>query len=159
MGIFVPEQDIMRFCGAACNTAVLQCLCFLCRLDYLHLKSNHAKFQLNPIKNGWVMVRLEILQCCMEYCSAAGSKFCLQTSSFPCSGGRILNLSNERTITNGQMDLKIRYQDSFSQHSNFFHFKLSESVSSSFCALFQLLIHQVIFYFTLGLQFQFDISN
>ena len=29
------------------------------------------------------MVRLEILQRCMEYCSAAGSMFCMQTSSFP----------------------------------------------------------------------------
>ena len=74
-----------RFCSAACNTAVLQDLFFVCRLDYLHLKSNHAKFQLNLIRNGWVMVRLEIVQRCMEYCSAAGSMFCLQTSSFPSS--------------------------------------------------------------------------
>ena len=36
---------------------------------------NHAKFQLNTIRNGWVMVPLEILQRCMEYCSAAGSLF------------------------------------------------------------------------------------
>ena len=28
------------------------CLCFVCRLDYLHHKSNHAKFQLNPLRNG-----------------------------------------------------------------------------------------------------------
>ena len=43
-------------------------------------------FFLNPsLRNGWVMVRLEIVQRCMEYCSAAGSMFCLQTSSFPSS--------------------------------------------------------------------------
>ena len=64
---------------------MLQGIFFECRLDYLHLKSNHAKFQLNPIRNGWVMVQLEIVQRCMEYCSAAGSMFCLQTSSFPSS--------------------------------------------------------------------------
>ena len=64
---------------------MLQGKCFLSRLDYLQLKSNHAKFQLNPIRNGWVMVQLEIVQRCMEYCSAAGSMFCLQTSSFPSS--------------------------------------------------------------------------
>ena len=37
---------------AAWNTAVLQGHCFVCRLDYLHLKINYAKFQLNPIRNG-----------------------------------------------------------------------------------------------------------
>ena len=31
---------------------ILQCHCFVSRLDCLHLKSNHAKFQLNPIRNG-----------------------------------------------------------------------------------------------------------
>ena len=51
--------------------------CFVSILDYLHLKSDHAKFQLNPIRNVWVMVWLEILQRCMEYCSAAGSMFCI----------------------------------------------------------------------------------
>ena len=38
--------------SAAWKTAVLQGLSFVCRLDYLHLKSNHAKFQLIPIRNG-----------------------------------------------------------------------------------------------------------
>ena len=38
-------------CGAW-NTTVLQGHCFVSRLDCLHLKSNHAKFQLNPIRNG-----------------------------------------------------------------------------------------------------------
>ena len=37
---------------AAWNTAVLQGHCFVSRLDCLHLKSNHAKFQPNPIRNG-----------------------------------------------------------------------------------------------------------
>ena len=37
---------------AAWNTAVLQGLCFVSRLDHLHLKSKHAKIQLNPIRNG-----------------------------------------------------------------------------------------------------------
>ena len=77
------------YCSAAWSTAVLhgilQCwgLCLVSRLDYLQLKSNYTKFQLNLIRNGWDMVWLEILQRCMEYCSAAGSRFCLQTSSFP----------------------------------------------------------------------------
>ena len=37
---------------AAWNTAVLQGNCFVSRLDCLNFKSNHAKFQLNPIRNG-----------------------------------------------------------------------------------------------------------
>ena len=37
---------------AAWNTAMLKGHCFVSRLDCLHLKSNHAKFQLNPISNG-----------------------------------------------------------------------------------------------------------
>ena len=57
---------------SAWNTAVLQGHCFVCRLDFFHLQSNHAKFQFNPMKNGLVMVRLEILKRCMKYCSAAG---------------------------------------------------------------------------------------
>ena len=30
--------------------------CFVSKLDCLNLKNNHAKFQLNPIRNGPVMV-------------------------------------------------------------------------------------------------------
>ena len=30
---------------------MLQGHCFVSRLDYIHLKSNHTKFQLNPIRN------------------------------------------------------------------------------------------------------------
>ena len=38
---------------AAWNTAVLQGLCmFVFGLDYSYHKSNHAKFQLNPLRNG-----------------------------------------------------------------------------------------------------------
>ena len=37
---------------AAWNNAVLQGHCFVSRLEYLHLKSNHAKLQLTPRKNG-----------------------------------------------------------------------------------------------------------
>ena len=37
---------------AAWNTAVLQGHYFVSRLDCLHLKKNHAKFQLNPVRNG-----------------------------------------------------------------------------------------------------------
>ena len=67
----------------AWNTAVLQGHSFVSRLDCLHLKNNHGKIQFNPIRNGGVMVELEILQGCMEYCSAAESMFCLQISSIP----------------------------------------------------------------------------
>ena len=40
------------FFSAAWKTAVLQGLCFVCRLDYLHLKNYHAKFKLKMIRNG-----------------------------------------------------------------------------------------------------------
>ena len=38
---------------AAWNIAVLQGHCFESRLGSFHLENNHAKFQLNPLKNGW----------------------------------------------------------------------------------------------------------
>ena len=38
-----------NFASAAWNTAVLHC--FVSRLDCLQLKSNHAKFQSNTIRN------------------------------------------------------------------------------------------------------------
>ena len=60
---------------AAWNIAVQQGHCFVSRLDCLQLKNNHAKFQLNPIRNGRVMDRLVIMQRCMEYCSDAGYMF------------------------------------------------------------------------------------
>ena len=37
---------------ATWNPAVLKGHCFVFRLECLHLKSNYAKFQLNPIRNG-----------------------------------------------------------------------------------------------------------
>ena len=54
---------------------MLQGQCFVSRLDYLNLKSNHAKFQLNPIRNGLFMVRLEILQRCMNTAVLEGHCF------------------------------------------------------------------------------------
>ena len=56
---------------AAWNTALLQGHCFVSRVDCLHLKSNHDKFQLNPIRNCWVIVGLKILQCCRVYVLSA----------------------------------------------------------------------------------------
>ena len=47
------------------------------KLDPLHVNSHQKKFHLKRLRNGIVMVRLDILQRCMEYCSAAGSKFCI----------------------------------------------------------------------------------
>ena len=40
--------------------------CFGFRLDPFHLESHHAKFQLNPLRNGWDIgfYCLKILQCC-----------------------------------------------------------------------------------------------
>ena len=43
------------------------------RVCYSHQK----KFHLKRLRKGIVMVRFDILQCCMEHCSAAGSKFCM----------------------------------------------------------------------------------
>ena len=62
-----------RFRSAAWNTEVLQGHCFKSRLDPFHLKNNHAKFQLNPLRNGWDIGQRVfkdsaalhgILQCC-----------------------------------------------------------------------------------------------
>ena len=48
-------------------------LAFAWQLDPLHVKSHHKKFHLKRLRNGIVMVRLDILQRCIKYCSAAGS--------------------------------------------------------------------------------------
>ena len=50
-----------NFACAAWNTAVLQGHCFVTWLDCLHLKSNHAKFQLNPIENVALTPDFELL--------------------------------------------------------------------------------------------------
>ena len=69
------------YCSASWSTAVLhgilQCwgLCLVSRLDYLQLKSNYTKFQLNPIRKGIVMVWL-------RFCSAAWKTAVLQGLSF-----------------------------------------------------------------------------
>ena len=41
-----------RFCNAAWNTAVLRGHCFDSKLDPFYLENHHAKFQLNPLRNG-----------------------------------------------------------------------------------------------------------
>ena len=48
---FFRNKLLLLFCSAAFNTAVLQGPCMFCKRDHLHLKSNHDKFQLNPIRN------------------------------------------------------------------------------------------------------------
>ena len=48
-----PQKVEKRHCyGLIRYSAALQGLSFLSRQDYLHLKINHIKFQLNPIRNG-----------------------------------------------------------------------------------------------------------
>ena len=44
-----------RFCSAAWNTAVLQGHRFVSQLDPFPQESNHAKFELKRLRNGWVI--------------------------------------------------------------------------------------------------------
>ena len=64
--------SVKRFCSAAGNTAVLQGRCFVSQHDPFLQESDHTKFQLNLMRNRWVTDWIEILQHCIEYCSAAG---------------------------------------------------------------------------------------
>ena len=68
--------QLMRY---SWKTTVLQGHWFGYRLGPFYLESHHAKFQLNPLRNGLDIgfYCLKILQRCMEDCSAAGSLFWL----------------------------------------------------------------------------------
>ena len=83
----LPSQWLFkdkRFYRAALNTAVLQVSSFVSRIDPFHLRVIMQNF--SSIRREMTEIQavqcLEILQRCMEYCSAAGSLFCIQTRLF-----------------------------------------------------------------------------
>ena len=61
---YIQYKHLLRWLEIlqCCSAAVLQGLCFVCRLNPFHLNNHHAKFQLIPLRNGWDIANTNI--CC-----------------------------------------------------------------------------------------------